>query len=90
MLDFKLNYYFEMLKDKPFKSTKIFKSEFIKQYGNFEYLNELVVMITNYQIEKYGCSLCPSYYTPKITKADIKRISNNANHRERNRKSKWL
>ena len=48
MNDFKLQFYFEMLKDKPFKNTKVFKSEFIKQYGNFEYLNELVVMITNY------------------------------------------
>ena len=61
MLDFKLNYYFEMLKDKPFKNTKVFKSEFIKQYGNFECLNELVIMITNYQIKKYGYSLCPRY-----------------------------
>ena len=88
MLDFKLNYYFEMLKDKPFKNAKVFKSKFVKQYGNFEYLNELVIMITNYQIKKYGYSLCPNYYTPIITKEDIKRISNNANHRERNRKSK--
>ena len=61
MLDFKLNYYFEMFKDKPFKNAKVVKNEFIKQYGNFEYLNELVIMITNYQIEKYRCSLCPRY-----------------------------
>lgn len=61
MLDFKLQFYFEMLKDKPFKNTKTFKSEFIKQYGNFEYLSELVIMITNYQIKKYGYSLCPRY-----------------------------
>lgn len=88
MLDFKLQFYFEMFKDKPFKNAKVFKSEFIKQYDNFEYLNELVIMITNYQIKKYGYSLCPSYYTPKITKEDIKRITNNANHRERNRKRK--
>lgn len=88
MLDFKLQFYFKMFKDKPFKNAKVFKSEFIKQYGNFEYLNELVIMITNYQIKKYGYSLCPNYYTPKITKEDAKRISNNANHRERNRKSK--
>ena len=47
-------------------------------------------MMTNYQIKKYGYSLCPSYYTPKITKEDIKRITNNANHRERNRKRKEM
>ena len=47
-------------------------------------------MITNYQIKKYGYYLCPSYYTPKITKEDIKRITNNANHRERNRKRKKI
>ena len=59
MLDFKLQFYFKMFKDKPFKNAKVFKNEFIKQYGNFEYLNELVIMITNYQIKKYGYSLCP-------------------------------
>ena len=58
-LDFKLQFYFKMFKDKPFKNAKVFKSEFIKKYGNFEYLNELVIMITNYQIKKYGYSLCP-------------------------------
>ena len=88
MLEFKLQFYFKMFKDKPFKNAKVFKSEFIKKYCNFEYLNELVIMITNYQIKKYGYSLCPSYYTPIITKEDSKRILNNANHRERNRKRK--
>ena len=36
MLDFKLQFYFEMFKDKPFKNAKVFKSEFIKKYGTFE------------------------------------------------------
>ena len=73
MLEFKLQFYFKMFKDKPFKNAKVFKSEFIKQYGNFEYLSELVIMITNYQIKKYGYSLCPNYYTPIITKEDVKK-----------------
>jgi hypothetical protein len=53
-LDFKLNYYFNKLKDLPFQSREKFKSRFIKRYGRFELLNELVLMVENYQMEKYG------------------------------------
>ena len=83
MLNFKLNYYFEILKDKPFKNCKHFKNKFKKKYGDFKYLNELLVMVNNYQAEKYGGSLGTSYY--RATKEEHIKISNTSNHRKRYR-----
>lgn len=54
MLEFKLNYYFELLKDTPAVSASRFKDEFVRKYGKFELLNELVIMIQRYQLNKYG------------------------------------
>lgn len=54
MLEFKLQYYFEIYKDAAIISTSKFKEEFIKKHGKFELLNELVIMIQRYQRNKYG------------------------------------
>lgn len=54
MLDFKLNYYFETYKDSSVISSTKFKEEFRKKHGEFELLNELIIMIYKYQIKKYG------------------------------------
>ena len=54
MNEFKLNYYFEMYKNTLFNNAREFKNEFIKKHGQFPYLNELVIMIANYQTETYG------------------------------------
>ena len=54
MLEFKLQYYFEKYKDIGLTSTSKFKTEFIKTEGNFDLLNELIVMIQRYQFHKYG------------------------------------
>ena len=59
MLEFKLNYYYEMYKDTCIHSIKIFKDNFKKKHGDFELLNELVIMIHRYQYDKYG-DLIPS------------------------------
>ena len=56
-LEFKLNYYFEKYKDRSLISSMYFKSRFIKENGNFELLNELVIMINRYQVKKYGYNL---------------------------------
>jgi hypothetical protein len=80
MLDFKLNYYFEMLKDKPFRNSREFKNNFKKKYGDFKHLNKLFVIVSNYQAEKYGGGLCTSYY--RATKEDHIKISNASNHRK--------
>ena len=54
MLEFKLNYYFEKYKDTCIIKTPVFKDRFKKENGDFELLNELIVMIQKYQIKKYG------------------------------------
>lgn len=56
-LEFKLNYYFEKYKDRSLISSMDFKRRFIKENGNFELLNELVIMINRYQVKKYGYNL---------------------------------
>ena len=62
MYEFKLNYYFTLFKDIPLCGRKKFRENFIKKYGNFQYLEELIIMLENYQIEKYGVLLRPDTY----------------------------
>ena len=59
MLEFKLQYYFEKYKDTCVISAPKFKDTFIKKEGEFELLNELLVMIQRYQLKKYH-DLIPS------------------------------
>lgn len=54
MLEFKLQYYFELYKDTCIIKTPVFKDRFKTKHGDFELLNELIVMIQRYQIKKYG------------------------------------
>ena len=54
MLEFKLNYYFEKYKDSSMISITNFKREFTKREGKFDLLNELIKMIYDYQLKKYG------------------------------------
>lgn len=54
MLEFKLNYYFNLYKDTVLISATKFKDIFIRKHGKFELLNELVIMIQKYQYDKYG------------------------------------
>lgn len=56
-LDFRLNYYYHKYKDKPLPNSDEFRKNFKKTEGKFTYLNELIVMIINYQVKKYGRSL---------------------------------
>lgn len=56
--EFKLNYYFELYKDKPFLNSRDFRIKFTKKYGNFKYISELIIMINKYQCTKYGNGLC--------------------------------
>ena len=57
MNDFKLQFYFNLYKNKPFVSSEIFRAKFKKIHGDFECISRLVIMIENYQIKKYGCLL---------------------------------
>lgn len=68
-LDFKLNYYYYKYKDTPLPTSEEFRKNFkIKEY-DFPYLNELIVMIINYQVKKYGMTL---QNPKKIIRRDIK------------------
>lgn len=73
MLEFKLEYYFNLYKDTVLVSTTKFKDTFIKKHGDFELLPELINMIQKYQYKKYGNLL----QTGKIISRDIKRGSFN-------------
>ena len=51
---FKLEYYFTIYKEKPFRNRDTFRKDFKKKHGNFKYLNELIEKIEKYQFKKYG------------------------------------
>lgn len=54
MIEFKLQYYFELYKDTPVLNTARFKKEFTEKHGNFDLIYELIIMIQRYQHKKYG------------------------------------
>lgn len=68
-LDFKLNYYYYKYKDMPLPTSEEFRKNFKNRESDFPYLNELIVMITNYQVKKYGMTL---QNPKKIIRRDIK------------------
>ena len=86
MYEFKLNYYFEILKDEAFDNRKKFRERFIKKFGKFQFLEELIIMVEQYQIKKYG-SLINSAKDRK-SKEEYIRIVVASNKRERYRKNK--
>lgn len=57
MTEFKLEFYFNLYKDRPISTREEFRIKFKKTHGEFEYINELLVMIERYQIKKYGTTL---------------------------------
>ena len=62
--EFKLEFYFNLYKDKPLKNRDEFRKNFKKAHGNFLYLPELIVRIEKYQIKKYGETLNNFVYIP--------------------------
>lgn len=57
MEEFKLQFYFNLYKDKAMVTRNLFRVEFIKRHGEFKYLEELIRKIEDYQINKYGTTL---------------------------------
>ena len=86
MLDFKLNYYFEKLKDKSFVNRNSFRALFRKKYGKFEDLDKLIIKIEEYQFKKYGCRLA-GLFDNKTREIRI-REQQNSNRRLRSRLGK--
>lgn len=68
--DFKLNLYFKIYKDYPIASRDSFREMFIKKNGKFHYLPELILMIEQYQKEKFGGVIwnCKNLYAPSKNK----------------------
>ena len=81
-LDFKLNMYFQLYKDTPLENRGKFRELFRKKHGEFRYINELVVMIERYQIDKYGELLYRSDDRILKTPQDNEKASNASNHRK--------
>ena len=57
MLDFKLKMFFAMYSDVPLPTRREFRDNFKKKHGEFQYLEELIIMIEKFQIKKYGTTL---------------------------------
>lgn len=68
--EFKLNLYFNMYKNYPIGSRDKFRSRFRKKHGKFHYLPELILMIEEYQKNKYGQTIWEemSYSPSKVKK----------------------
>lgn len=68
-LDFKLNFYYHKYKDTPLPNSDEFRKRFERDEGKFVYLNELILMIINYQVKVYGQTLPDSH---KIMRKDTR------------------
>lgn len=86
MLDFKLQTYFSMYKDTPLENRGTFRLKFKKKHGEFKYVNELIVMIEKYQIDKYGELLGKSDYGILKTQDEVCKIINASKHRDKYKK----
>ena len=67
--EFKLQLFFNMYKDIQISSRDSFRAWFRKKHGRFSCLNELIFMIEQYQMEKYGETISRYvYYAPSKRK----------------------
>lgn len=78
--EFKLQFYFNLLKDKPLPSREKFRGSFKRKYGEFQYIEELILMIEKYQLKKYGTTLAMDDYEERRTREERERINKNVNY----------
>lgn len=57
MSEFKLQFYFNLYKDRALPNRVEFRKNFKKNYGEFQYTEELIKMIEEHQMKKYGETL---------------------------------
>lgn len=86
MNEFKLNMFFIMYKDKPLPNRDEFRRNFKKKYGQYQYLEELIRMIEQYQFKKYGQTL--NNFIKKRSKEEAVIIQHKCNAREKRRLGK--
>lgn len=84
MNEFKLQFYFNLYKEKPFCSRDEFRLNFQKEHGKFVYLPELIRMIEDYQMKKYGETITNHFSLRTRKEARI------LNTRAKNRKNRRL
>ena len=77
MEDFKLDFYFNLYKDKALVNRVEFRKNFKKKHGEFQYIEELILMIEKYQLKKYGETL----HDGKIVEYRIKEERDRINRR---------
>lgn len=80
MNEFKLQFYFNLYKEKPFNSRDEFRLNFRKKHGRFQYIEELILMIEKYQMKKYGETIT-NHFSLRTNQEAIK-INNRARTRE--------
>lgn len=64
MLDlksFKEEFAFYRYKNKSFKNAQVLKGELIKRYGKNIDVSNIYLRIVDYQVKKYGMTLCRDY-----------------------------
>lgn len=82
-LEFQLNMYFETYKDLPLPNRDAFRKNFKKKHGKFRYLEELIKMIEEHQIKKYGATL--SNFIKVRSREEARKLHNKANERDKRR-----
>lgn len=88
MLDFKLKMFFVMYRDVPLPTRREFRDSFKKKHGEFQYLEELIIMIEKFQIKKYGTTLARGELLVHNTEEERKKAKQAAASAKRRRLNK--
>lgn len=83
--DYKMNFIYEIEKNKITQGSKKFKNRILSQYG-YEDDGELYRKVVNYQVQKYGSTLVHRVELPnREMKEKIKHKVRNRNYYRRNK-----
>lgn len=78
---------FGLYKDTPLVNTVVFRKK-MQMYPDID-ANKLYVKITNYQVEKYGCTLDDDKYVNRMTIDECKKIGKKLRTQQLERKKKY-
>lgn len=78
---------FSLYKDKPLCNTLVFRKK-MSEYKDID-ANKLYIRITNYQVEKYGCTLDDDKYVSQMTIDECKKIGRKLRTQQLERKKKY-
>ena len=87
-IEFKLQMYFSMYKDAPLENRGKFREKFKKKHGEFQFLNELILMIEKHQIKTYGGLLYRSDDGILKDRHDVRRLLNASRHMDSYKKER--